>query len=318
MYLYFAPLEGLTTALYRTLHFKYFRGVDRYYTPFISPTADHRFTPKELREILPEHNPNTTVIPQILTKNSQDFIWAAAQLHQMGYHEINLNAGCPSGTVTAKGKGSGLLADLGMLKTFLDEIFSQSPCKISVKTRLGIEHPEEFERILELYNQYPMTELIIHPRVRKDFYRNSIRKDAFTMAFNNAKMPVTYNGSIVTVHDHTICCKQWPQLHAIMIGQGLVSDPALAQKIRYNESCSITHLREFHDELLDGYASLFQSRNNAVKRMKEFWFYFICCFDQADKHKKLLLKSQSAAEYDQIVSRIFSELALLPASRGNW
>ena len=120
MQYYFAPLEGLTDRTYRCLHHKYFPGMDRYYTPFLSPTVHRQLTPKEAREL---QNADFTVIPQLLTKNSEDFLWMAQQCADLGYPEVNLNLGCPSGTVTAKGKGSGMLTDLNALQLFFYVIF---------------------------------------------------------------------------------------------------------------------------------------------------------------------------------------------------
>ena len=200
-------MEGITGAVFRRLHHACFSGVDRYYTPFLSPTSDRRFTPREQREFYPEYNEGIPLIPQILTKHAGDFLWAAEELSAMGYKEVNLNAGCPSGTVTAKGKGAGLLADLAALDAFLDEIFTHANCKISVKTRLGLNDPEEFEPILEIYNRYPLSELIVHPRVRKDFYRHPVRTEYFDLAYEKSKNPISYNGSIVTKADFESCQK---------------------------------------------------------------------------------------------------------------
>ena len=314
----FAPLEGITGPAYRRLHHEFFPGVDRYYTPFLSPTSDHRFTPREFREIDPDYNRDLAIVPQLLTKHADDFLWAVDELHAMGYEEVNLNFGCPSGTVTAKGKGSGMLSDLTALRSFLDKIYEKAPCKISIKTRLGLEAPEEFDRLLDLYNQYPVSELIVHPRIRKDFYRHPVRKACFEKAYQNAAMPITYNGSIITEQNYADCVRRWPNLHSVMIGQGLIADPALACKLRFQKSFDKAYLKEFHDKLLESYTQLFQSKNNAVKRMKEFWFYLICSFDDSDKLKKQLLKSKNADEYDIVVSKIFSQLTLLDHSTGNW
>ena len=170
MRLYFAPLEGITSAVYRNEHFKHFSGVDRYYMPFVSPTQHHVNTPRELRDILPEHNGNTPVVPQLLTKCADDFLWAAGDLAAMGYKEVNLNLGCPSGTVAAKGKGSGFLGHPEELNRFLDEIFSRCPIDISIKTRLGVHQPDEFGPILEMYNRYPVKELTIHYEVNLEYF----------------------------------------------------------------------------------------------------------------------------------------------------
>lgn len=318
MTLDFAPMEGITGAAFRRLHHTYFPGVDHYYAPFLSPTRDRRFTPRELRELLPEHNEGIPLIPQILTKSPEDFLWAANELHAMGYEEINLNAGCPSGTVTAKGKGAGMLADLKGLDNFLNEIFSSAPCKVSVKTRLGLTAPEEFEPILEIYNRYPLSQLIIHPRVRKDFYRHPVRCEAFAAAYEKSRNPVTYNGSIVTGADWERCKGTYPDLFAIMIGQGMVSNPFLASMIKYGDRIDKAKLKAFHDDLFYAYACQFESRNNAAQRMKELWFYWMRLFDNSQKLGKQLLKSRNADEYMLIVESIFRELTLLENSTGDW
>lgn len=318
MLLDFAPMEGITGAAFRRLHHKHFPGVDRYYTPFLSPTADRRFTPREQREFYPEYNEGIPLIPQILSKNPGDFLWAAKELAAMGYEEINLNTGCPSGTVTAKGKGAGMLADPKALDDFLSEIFSHAPCRISVKTRLGMTDPEEFEPILEIYNRYPLSELIVHPRVRKDFYRHPVRQDFFEIAYRKSKNPISYNGSIVTKDDFESCRGKFPKLTAIMVGQGLCSDPFLGEKVKFGEKTDKNRLKIFHDELFFTYSELFQSKNNAAQRMKELWFYWLRLFADSQKHGKQLMKSRSAEEYLTAVAAIFCDLEILPDSTGDW
>ena len=314
MYLDFAPMEGITGSAFRRLHHGYFGGVDRYFTPFFSPTKEHLFTARDQREFFPENNRDVPVIPQILTKVPEDFLWAAGELRAMGYGEVNLNLGCPSGTVTAKGKGCGMLAHLDVLKYFLDRIFEHAPCPISVKTRLGMEDPAEFEPILEIYNQYPMTELIIHPRVRKDLYRHPVRTAAFEAALERSKNPVSFNGGIVTTADLAACREKYPTVKAIMVGQALISNPFLACGKKPEKET----LRTFCDELLDTYTAQFGSRTNAMKRMKELWFYLIRLFDQSDRHGKHILKARTAEEYALAVQAVFCDLPLLEESAGGW
>ena len=160
---YFAPMEGLTDSVYRRLHHKFFSGVDKYYMPFFSPTVHRSLTEREARELPLADSESFTAVPQLLTKSAEDFLWAARQCADRGYGEVNLNLGCPSGTVFSKGKGSGMLRDPDGLERFLDTIFASSPLPISLKTRLGVEDSEEFERLLEIYNRYPVSLLIVHP-----------------------------------------------------------------------------------------------------------------------------------------------------------
>lgn len=310
MYLDLAPMEGITGAAFRRLHHQYFPGVDRYYAPFLSPTKEHLFTPRELREILPEHNGGAHVVPQILTKVPEDFLWMAGELHAMGYGEVNLNAGCPSGTVTAKGKGAGMLADLQGLDRFLEAVFARAPCAVSVKTRLGMDDPEEFGPILEIYDRYPLAELIIHPRVRQDFYRHPVRVGDFEKALAGSRNPVSYNGGLLTAADCAACAEKYPQLRSIMVGQGLIADPFLAGRVKYGAAGNRETLRAFHDQLLESYVQQFGDRNNAVRRMKELWSYLLRAFAGSEKYGKRLMKARRPEEYAEAAAAIFRDLPL--------
>ena len=150
---YFAPMEGITDSIYRRLHHAHFGGVDRYYMPFLSPTQHRALTAREARELPKADSVAFTAVPQILTKHSEDFLWAANVCRDLGYDEVNLNLGCPSGTVVAKGKGSGMLREPDALDAFLEAIYKDAPLPISVKTRIGMESAREFPRILEIYNR---------------------------------------------------------------------------------------------------------------------------------------------------------------------
>lgn len=314
----YAPLEGVTSALFRRAHWRWFGGVDRYYMPFLSPSQDHVFTRRELREILPEHNEGIPVVPQLLTRRAEDFNWAAGELAAMGYEEINLNLGCPSGTVAAKGKGAGFLAFPEELDRFLEEIFSHAPCRISVKTRLGVKEPEEFERLLGIYRKYPLSQLIVHPRVRTDMYRNRPRRQVMAKTLADSPFPVCYNGDIYTVDDLRGVEKEFPQLAGVMLGRGLVGDPALARRARGGAPAGREELRGFVGEVYEGYSVAFGSRRNAMLRMKEIWFYLMGLFRDGEKLAKTIKKAREPMEYEQAVTQVFQTLELRDALQADW
>ena len=296
---YFAPMEGLTDSIYRSMHHRFYPGIDRYYTPFISPTIHRNLTPKENRELPFSDTADFHVVPQLLTKNADDFVWMAQQCLDRGYTEVNLNFGCPSGTVTAKGKGSGMLRDLDALDRFLNEIFSRSPIDISIKTRIGFLTAEEFPHILEIFNKYPVKELTIHPRVRSAFYNGNVDMHAFLYAFENSLAPLCYNGDILNLTQ----IEHLPAVNAVMIGRGLIANPGLLS----GESNDRTKLEEFYCSLLDAYSSAFGSSRNASFRLKDHWFYLIKRFDNASKYGKLLRKTIDVNEYKAIMHCIFTE-----------
>ena len=212
---YTAPMEGLTDRIWRQAHQRWFGASGapaRYYAPFISPPENRVLIKKKMAELDPAANPGAPVIPQLLAKDGALAAWMTGELRKMGYTEVNLNFGCPSGTVTAKGKGAGMLRDLSKLEAFLDEVFSQAEGPISVKTRLGVEKPEEFAAILDIYNRYPICELTIHPRVMRQLYRGQADRAAFAASLPGCRMPVCYNGDVTTAADLHTLEAQYPQL----------------------------------------------------------------------------------------------------------
>lgn len=299
----FAPLEGLTDSIYRRLHHKYFPGIDRYFMPFLSPTMHRVLTNREQRELPKADRESFVAVPQLLTKNPEDFLWAARVCRDLGYGEVNLNLGCPSGTVVSKGKGSGMLADPDGLDRFLDTIFRDAPLPISVKTRLGLESGEEFPRLLEIYNRYPISRLTIHPRVRKDFYKSELRMEWFVYALENAKMPLCYNGDLNSLADIAAFRQAYPQIDTLMLGRGLIGDPGML-----SGTFSAATLEAFHDELLESYIAAFGSARNAMFRMKENWSYLLHRFEDSEKLGKRLRKTTDVDEYRAIVREIFQTL----------
>lgn len=240
MKLEMAPLEGITTYVYRNTHAKYFGKMDKYYTPFLSLHKEKEFNHKERQEILPENNEGLHVVPQVLTNSAEDFLRAAEKLKAMGYEEININMGCPSGTVTAKAKGAGMLDDPMRLDKFLAEIFERSPVEISVKTRLGMDRPEEWEDLLRIYNKYPLKELIIHARVRADFYQNTPNWDAFAQAVEGSRNPLCYNGDIFALADYNRLTERFPSVDKVMLGRGILANPFLPEELYGAAGASLT------------------------------------------------------------------------------
>ncbi len=300
---YFAPMEGVTDSIYRQTHHKYFGGIDRYYMPFLSPTMHRCLTHKEDRELPLAKSVPFVAVPQVLTKNAADFLWAAQVCRDRGYNEVNVNIGCPSGTVVSKGKGSGMLRDLDALDAFLEEIFQAAPLPISVKTRLGLENPEEFFPILDIYNRYPIQELTIHPRVRKQFYDGSVDKDMFRYAAAHSNNPLCYTGDLFSTADISKIHEAFPQVEAVMLGRGLVADPGML--------CGGTDkktLQPFHDELLDAYSVAFGSARNAIFRLKENWHYLQPNFEGSEKLWKRLRKTTDIDEFRAITAEIFATL----------
>ncbi len=312
MKFYLAPMEGITGYIYRNAYHKYFHNVDKYFTPFITPHTKRCLNAREKNDILPEHNEGMKVIPQVLTNQAEDFVEIARTLQEYGYDEINLNLGCPSGTVVSRKRGAGFLAYPKELELFLDEIFAKSDMKISIKTRIGKEESWEWEDLLSIYNKYPLEELIVHPRLQVDFYKGKPDWQAYELAEAESKNPLCYNGNIFTVQDYEELLAAFPETEAVMVGRGAIANPQLIS-VMQGETAKTdkARIKAFHDEVCAGYAQSFSGDRNVLFKMKELWFYMGQIFEDSEAHLKKIKKCQSLSQYQLVVDSLFAEKKII-------
>lgn len=313
MNFYFAPLEGVTGFTYRNLVAELFGGADKYYAPFVSPSVNDRMRGKEIRDILPENNSqDINLVPQILANNSEYFIKAAKQLMELGYtREFNINIGCPSGTVVSKKKGAGFLTETDAMDKSFEEIFTwrdslEATLDISVKTRIGMYDVEEFKGIMEVYNQYPISELIVHPRTRVQMYKGVPDMDAFKYATAVSRNPLCYNGDINTVEDYRKVADNY-KINSVMIGRGLIANPNLINEIKGSKKITKEQLKVYHDRLYEDFEQIMKSDRHLLFKMKEYWNYISWNFEDETKSIKAIRKSQSLNQYHMAVKEIFEK-----------
>jgi tRNA-dihydrouridine synthase len=304
-------MEGLTGYIYRNAHNKFFGNIDKYFSPFIVANQSDSFKTRELNDVLPENNQGLVLIPQLLTNNAKDFIHTSKKLKVLGYNEINLNLGCPSGTVVSKNRGSGFLSKKEELNKFLDEIYTESITKISVKTRIGKDQPEEFYDLIEIFNQYPIEELIIHPRIQKDFYKNKPNLEIFKKALVLSKNPICYNGDIFTKKDFMEFSACFPDVGCVMLGRGILINPGIIMDIKNDIKIEKKTLMEFHEIIYKSYKNMLFGDINVLHKMKDLWFYMISMFSENDKHAKKIRKAVKLHDYDEAISSLFREQNLL-------
>ena len=311
MDIYFAPLEGITGHIFRRAYNGIYGSdsIEKYFSPFLSPAEKCPITPREKKDITPENNKGICLVPQILTCKSDYFIDATKELKAMGYTEVNLNLGCPSGTVCAKGKGAGFLPETLALQKFLDDIYSYAESdnmKISVKTRLGYYNPDEFYDLIDIFNAFPISELIVHPRIRTDFYKGEPRREYYAYALEHSKNPLVYNGNIFTVKDYEDLSGAFgSSLDPVMLGRGIISDPSLADKLKgVTSETDFVKLRKLHDTIYHEYQKIMSPDINVLFKMRELWTYWQVLFDGRERDIKKLLKAKKYAEYESIAYSI--------------
>lgn len=306
MEIYLAPMEGITTYLYRSALHKYYGGVDKYFTPFL---CSKNLNYKDINDVMPEHNKGMKVIPQILANQPDVFLSITEHLEDYGYEEVNLNLGCPSGTVVSKKRGAGLLSVPEQLDAFLEEIFSGSRLKISIKTRIGIENMEEWDKILSIYEKYPMTELIIHPRFQKEFYKGTPHPEAVVQASKKIKVPICYNGDIKSEETMDAVMQKLSgteqPINSIMLGRGAIANPALPRMLGQNKDASDREtFKAFHNELMQGYMEIMSGEKPVLFHMKELWCYMGPERGLSDKELKSIKKASRLSDYRAVMNTI--------------
>lgn len=323
MEFYFAPLEGITGYLYRQVYHAFYTGIDRYYIPFIVPKEKKHLNTRERNDVMVEHNAGMMAVPQIMTNKAEEFLRVAVLLHiKYGYKEVNLNLGCPSKTVVSQKRGSGFLSVPDQLNIFLEEVcngLERYGIGLSIKTRIGKDNPEEFANLLEIFAQHPIVELIVHPRIQKDFYHNRPNLEAFRLAYEVCQKKgcqLCYNGDLFDIQTFAVVKQKFPALHAAMLGRGLLMNPMLVEEIKVRENGSgfqtggKSHVflrfpdasaeeaeRKrrllFYQSLQNAYKQTLSGERDVLFKMKELWQYMVQDFTEPQKYWKQMKKAQS-------------------------
>lgn len=327
-----APMRGITTMHYRQAFVRHFHGLDIEMAPFISTVGADRINPRLLKDVLPENNSGLPLIPQVLGNNADDFVQMAIALNELGYNELNWNLGCPHKPIRRKRRGSGLLPYPDIVDAMLDRICERSPCKISVKVRLGVSDKSELMKLIPVLNQYPLSEVIIHPRTAEQMYGGNVDLDAFEEAFNALELPVCYNGDINDLAFFQSVQQRFPSIDRFMLGRGLLANPFLCEEIknwltRSHEatkdfigdstssvaSClrvsknKVERISSFHEDLVSSYEAVLHGDHPVLGKMKEFWTYQSTHLSNGRAMFKKLKKTQRLSTYKAIVAEFLSE-----------
>lgn len=305
MNLYVAPLEGITSYTYRNTHHEFFGGADFYFAPFINPSEQEKVSKKGVRDILPEKNGETPLKIQVLTNSAESFLKFEKKVQAIGYKEINLNLGCPAQTVVKKGRGAGFLQDPDGIDRFFEEVFSKTEAEVTVKTRIGYESEKEMENLLKIYNRYPIKTLIVHPRTRQTFYNGVPDMETFRMVYENAKHPLVYNGDIYKKEDFEKIASEFPRLDGVMMGRGILKNPALMREIRGGKALSHNELIAFFEELSVRYMGVLRSETFTLYKLKEIWVYILQNYPEEKKIAKTIKKAKTIEEFMIAAKNLF-------------
>lgn len=292
------PLQGFTDDVFRFAHQKIYGGIDFYYGPYIR--LENHKTPKssQIRDIESPLNKSINYIPQILSKEPELIIKQVKTFQELGFHQINWNLGCPYPMVTKRGMGSGLLNQAELVKDILSQIFNEIEINLSIKCRLGLENDQDIYQLTEVFNDFKLTEIIIHARTAKQMYKGLAKPENVIPLIEESKHPIAYNGDINTVDDFKRVQDLFEgKVSHFMIGRGLISNPALANEIKMTVTKGHS-FKEFHDLMIKKYLERYQE-HQLLPKMQAFWEFFSLQFPNRKKELKKIKKSKKWGQYIQ-------------------
>ena len=304
-----APLQGITDYHFRTVFYEYFAGVKHFYTPYLRLLKDGSIKNSQQKDVAPENNRKIALIPQIMTNKVNEFLFFDHYLFDLGYSEINWNLGCPFPMVTNKKLGAGMLEHPNLLNKILDRAMPKLKCKLSVKMRVGNLDENEFKSILPVLNNFPLSEIIVHPRIGKQLYKGKANSDIFEEMLSLTQHKLAYNGDIDSIETFQMLQSRFPSVEHWMIGRKLIANPFLASDIlSLNSKCSDRkkHFQSFHDNLFEIYSEKLEGSGHLLSKMLHLWEYFSDSFTNSKKVYKRIKKAKNIYKYDNAIAEIFN------------
>ena len=307
--LYLAPIRGLTDSIFRDTFQHHFGGFDLAVAPFINPQKSSLYPDSMLSDVLPENNKRLPVIPQLLQIDATSFITLANRLADLGYREANWNLGCPAPMVAKKKRGSGLLPYPDTIIQLLEEVLPRIEIKLSLKTRLGYFEPDEILTLLPRLDPFPLTEIILHPRLGRQLYRGHVDLEGFAACTKVSKHQIVYNGDITDSDQFNHLTERFPDVNRWMIGRGAIANPFLPEEIQNTSTTDSTRryqrLSLFHEELFSRLQDKLDGPGHLLGRLKPIWTYLIASFPEQKKMLKKIHKCKSVDVYLNTVHKLF-------------
>ena len=303
MKIYSAPLQGFTEAVWRNVHGEVFGGIDGYYTPFLR--YEHgEIRSKDIRDIERKNNSASNLVPQIIAATPQEMHPLLELIAGEGYTRVDINMGCSFPLQMRKRHGAGLLPHPDLVADLMKEVAQHHEFSFSVKMRLGCNSKDEWKELMTILNDAPLRHVTMHPRLGIEQYKKPVDVDAFGEFYAACKHPVIYNGDLGTLADIHRVEQQFPDLKGIMLGRGLLANPALGLEYHnglQSDSKELAVLvRTMHDAMLRHLTPRLQGNTQFLSKLKPYWEYLLP--DMPKRDKKAILKATTIEKYIHAVN----------------
>ncbi|MCM1051829.1 MAG: tRNA-dihydrouridine synthase family protein [Paenibacillus sp.] len=304
-----APIQGLTELPWRRFHHDiYGDGITGYFTPFLRVERGE-VRRRDVRDLNSEMNGGVPLTPQIIFRDVAEFEMLCDIVCASGFSHIDINMGCPFPPQVHHGRGTGMIANVPLLTEIAAMMKGRySDVTFSVKMRLGVDSPTEWNDALPVINNMPLSHLTVHPRTARQQYSGELWLDEFSRLLDAIDHPVVFNGDLREPSAIDDIYARFPGLYGVMIGRGLFSRPSMVAewlaREEWTPSRRMQDVLRLHSLVYGYYKDSLSGDAQVLGKIKPFWEYMVPDLDK--KAYKGIKKASSLRKYDDAVSMIIN------------
>jgi tRNA-dihydrouridine synthase len=224
-----APMQDVTDLPFMRLVAKY-GGPDVFVTEYFRVHVDSKLEADIVRSVT-ENGTGIPVMAQMIGEDVASLVRTAKQLQDLPIAGVDINFGCPAPVVCRKDAGGGLLRYPERIDRILGSLREAVRTRFTVKCRLGYESPDEFERLLSIFQKHALDGLTIHARTVKDGYRTAVKPEWVASAVHAMRCAVVANGNVVDVPT-ALAWQERTGAAGLMIGRGAIRNPWLFSQLK--------------------------------------------------------------------------------------
>jgi len=290
-----APMEAVTDTVFRHVITRAARP-DLYFSEFTNATGWVHAGQKAIGGRLIKTDDEQPIIAQIWGGEPGDMEQLALHCAELGFNGIDINMGCPAKSAIKSG-GSALIKNPQLAAEAIAAA-KKSGLPVSVKTRLGYTHIDEWRGWLTHLLQQDIVNLTIHLRTKKEMSKVPAHFELLPeiVALRDQIAPqtlLTANGDIMDRTQGLELVKQHG-LDGIMIGRGIFSNPfAFELEPREHSRQELLQLLGYHLDLFDQADA---KNPRQYEPLKRFFKIYVRDFDGAAEMRDKLMHTTNTQD----------------------
>jgi len=291
-------------------------GPDVYFTEYFRVYPSSRLN-REILRCVTENPTGRPAIAQMIGNDAAELARTARELQAYPIAAVDLNLGCPAPVVYRKCAGGGLLREPAQVDAILGALRDVVKIKFTVKTRLGFDSPEVFEKLLPIFAKHSLDLLTVHGRTVREMYRTEVHYEYIAQAAAALRCPVLANGNIYSAAKAAEVLAL-TGARGLMIGRGAISNPWLFQQIRQQRRGEAPPMPRGFDvlnyvhALYETGAGTVKSEAAQVQKMKKYMNYLAVGVEPTGQFLHLIRRVTTRTEFFRVCEEFLTHPDPMP------